>query len=340
MREATSSSRLYWLWFALAMCGCKAKAESQPIAPVTSEQHLAQLASRARAAAREMLDDTASPDERYNAAKAGRQIAQETLETCWSSHLDATSLADCIGGAEDAFDTTSKWMAEHGDIVDVDFHPFAEHLPSGWRDLRWGMDEKTVSTTIRKYRKDRSNDWVRSEDTELPLFVPAFAPSGIVITFRLATKRFHEWSIANLDAGASEVRAWFDSGKLIALRAFTSEDTLPSAFSLTASHAYGSPPKRSLMAIRTWDSDAHQLSTFEDGLASLSPSAFEAGVDYWRGNRSVALIYRDPHSKKSSVLLHSEEAVRAVLQFVDERRREKLGAEQKTKTEHESATRF
>lgn len=147
--------------------------------------------------------------------------------------------------------------------------PFAEKMPNGWRDLRFGMNEAEVRKLILKARKS-SDDWEKSQATSLPV---VHLGLKYVNDISVDEKRFHHWTIWKLDDGAEFVRAWFDGGKLVAIQ-HTGKIKLE-AFLPKASEAYGAEPR------------VDDIAFFD----ATTGRKTERKVAVWRSSTATALLW-------------------------------------------------
>lgn len=147
--------------------------------------------------------------------------------------------------------------------------PFSEKLPSGWRDLRFGMSEAEVRKLILRQKKTQ-DDWERTPATSLPI---VHLGKKYVHDMSVDDKRFHHWNVWHLDDGADFVRAWFDGGKLVAVQ-HTGRIKLD-AFLQKASEAYGVEPRVAELK-------------FFDG-TSMREEMRRVAV--WRSNTTTALLW-------------------------------------------------
>jgi len=113
-------------------------------------------------------------------------------------------------------------------------------MPKGWRDLHLGMSEEGAKKVIYEYRRNVTAKWTQSPATNL---MTVRLDLGKVDRVAVDRKRFHEWSIEDLDEGTKRLLAWFDEGKLVAIQ--VEGTTTLDGFLRKATEAYGSAPRNS-----------------------------------------------------------------------------------------------
>jgi hypothetical protein len=160
----------------------------------------------------------------------------------------------------------SPVVAQHEESL---LTPFANDLPEGWRELRFGMSEAQVKGLILKYQL-KKREWEQSQTTRLPI---VHLERKQLSEVSVDEKQFHHWYAWDLDDGAKFPHAYFDYGKLVAFR---HEGKIGfEEFLLKATEAYGVPPK------------IVEFSHF-NGSKTLNRQ-----FALWRGPRSTVLIWEE-----------------------------------------------
>ncbi len=145
----------------------------------------------------------------------------------------------------------------------------ASQVPDGWRDLKLGMSEREVEGIILRYRNKLGNKWEKSTTTSLPTVrLESTAIDEVVAD----PKRFHQWSIKDLDDGAGRVSAWFEEGKLVAVQ--VRGKARPEVFLAKATQALGAAPQNRVMRFR-----------------DRSGWSEERDVSIWRNAEAAKLIW-------------------------------------------------
>ncbi|WP_394823205.1 hypothetical protein [Pendulispora albinea] len=148
------------------------------------------------------------------------------------------------------------------------------------------MSEADAKKVIDEYRKDSNAKWARSPTSKLMAVRLDLRKIDNVAVDR---RRYHEWSIRELDDGARLVHAWFDEGRLAAIR--VEGTATPDSFVRKASDAYGSPPGSANFE-------------FFDERTMISQSRH---VAFWRGGDVTALVWTS--ASKPTLLLWSNDAM-------------------------------
>ena len=169
----------------------------------------------------------------------------------------------------------------------------APRLPPGWRELRFGMTEAQVQKQILTYRTAKDREWELTPLTAMPL--PDVAGKKIV-EVDLPEKRFHHWMIGQLDDGAATVHAWFDGGKLVALRVMGTIDLGP--FVQKAAQAYGAEPERAKFRL-------------VDQTSAGRGEGKDVDVALWRSEQVTAIVFQ-PSGWGPELLIVSNPALAAI----------------------------
>jgi hypothetical protein len=144
-------------------------------------------------------------------------------------------------------------------------------VPSGWRELKFGMSEQEVARIILRYRSSPANRW---EQASVPRLPTVLLDADAIDATAVDPIQFHEWSIADLDDGAGLVRAWHEDGELVAIE--VSGKARPEVFEQLATQAYG-PPAR------------HAWVHFNNYVTGVTDTR---EVSIWRSGQTAAFVWK------------------------------------------------
>jgi hypothetical protein len=156
-------------------------------------------------------------------------------------------------------------------------------VPSGWRDLKFGMTEQEVARVILRYRKNPANRWEQASEPTLPT---VRLDADAVDMTAVDPSQFHQWSIADLDDGAGLVRTWHEDGQLVAIE--VSGKAQADVFQQMTTQVYGAPER-------------HVWVHFNDHATGVTDSR---EVAIWQNQQTAALMWKS-HSLLPTLLLWS-----------------------------------
>jgi hypothetical protein len=163
-------------------------------------------------------------------------------------------------------------------VVATEALPPQPTMPSGWRDLKFGMSEKEVTALINGYRVDATIPWKQSDKTATT-YLPTVRLGARAIDYvAVDEKRYHHFSIRELDEGTETLEAWHDRGALIAIQFKGRAE--PTAFFDRATEAYAARPQSA------------KFKFFDDRTKMQQPRE----LSFWRGTDMTAFLWTSGNS--------------------------------------------